>query len=1819
MSRLFIVLLLTLSYNWSLTQDQEIHFNQLTTSDGLSQNTVDHILQDKFGQMWFCTLVGVDKYDGQAFTTRVFKKALSEEITTLFQWCKEEKIILGTSEGLYTIDIITNELDTLGLKHKNVLKVFYNQDSSALYLFTRNQIIQTDFSGTIETVYPIDYEITDVVTATANTFVAASGKDLLYIQPEKEDHSKKLESVAKEITALCIDNNKKLIYIGTKSLGLYSYRFSDNAGIEPYLMPRVEKNWRNAAVSTLMMDRNTLWVGTDNLGLYVFKEEKKNRPIVCLAEGNYRPKIDISKNKIRSLYASKDGVIWVGTDAGGINTWQDKKQLFRYFFRGEYSSSASSDEGIRIDSLSTYDNETWGIFLFDERTVWLGTDQNGIAVVDLVNNSVVAQKVLPMGAKIELPPDLLTKAKTVFCFKRLGDRIYLGTDAGIFQTKSYWRYYHPTRFLGKGVSLLEFDSMENQWWAGKRSDNKIYRLDRKFNLVDSLVLAEDERLSFIQKRRDTTIWVGTTNGVCRYRYSYNGWYSEEKDRLLPGIHVSCMSQSKLPANTWLGTDGQGIHRYNNKTQNIDLAFGETNEEFPVDETIYALVQDSFGNVWFSMNHGIGRLNPVECTFNFYTVEDGLQSDEFNAGAVYTNEQKQVFYFAGVDGLNSFHVNQSEITEPLPKLSLLKYAYPSNQDKEGLGKIEKTLKVPIRSIRLPNQFKYVEFIPTLFDYQDPSNNQFRCKLNDGPYVYPTNGKFIFPENNFKNPFFRKHYLHFEYRTGRSAWQIHPPIQVIRGWFSWLYLFFVVTAIGLGLLLWTLWINSRGNKRLNRIQEKINDISRLDKTSDLSRLALKHFIDPKVFGFHYVIISFVDFYKKEIGIRYYHAGKDVDVGFSEKWQELSTYDLDIDKDILVQVANSKRPVKVVGKKVHDPLGEITSQALNEEIFDGFKHQRLARLFVPITHRIFRDLPPEAADIKLDDEDYPTSRGERGDIVMGVVEAGYKLNFLERIFIRFNNFFKLEFRLRKELKLDKNEVRLKLYTDNFAQPYYRALLKEQRKKLYEQVVEQSEQNSQTHHEFLKNVLHKFGRLFNANYGNIAFRTFNSRQIDILDRGLYYNFKAEKVEIGRKKFKGFNQDQKGIISHVVNLKEPYFSGNVLEDDYYERFFEEVNSEIGIPMINEYQEVIGVLILSSKRKDFFNDLHAKILKKVMDKATEYYTRIKRYNSLQKITSHFDIFSQNRLTIYEAAAASLNQYFDSDNISIWERDANSNHGLTYKLIYTSNKNIHDCYQTLGLLQARIKKQAAESTPNGIIKIQQMKDYSKKESRIYQLCQKEKFASFVALGVVAEGKYEAFINIFSRRKLPNQFNRYSRRFLEQITKNTGLAIQGFNLIRAVESISKSLSKGETPNTLQVLVDNAREFLTADLVALFPYRDRTREILLKEGYFAGNFPEQHQSRKNRRANIANYIIKKGTHWVENEKQYEEIFWKSITSERGKKTFDDSFWRINNIQSVAAIRLEHDGQPMGVLFVNYLTPKDFSEEENIRFINAFTNLSATALINEGYISRIREETIKLGIEKLALEKQKAEIQFEFDKVYEKIEEMLPRATRASYYLILQGINHDVRTFLLILQGRLIKLKGSNVWKKFNRTEHDFLINTMNSLDQHVRSITNLLDLFAYQEYSKKEVIDVNEDINSVILFFENKDKLISFDKKFKSNLNDLFCYKTEFSMIMYNLVNNAVQAIQERGENYQGLIRIKSDFKDKRYYIYVEDNGIGIDNALQEKVFSFGFTTKDAGIGIGLYFVKETIEKSFSGEITVRSEKGKGTKFSIMIPEHINYLKS
>ncbi|MDR6159809.1 signal transduction histidine kinase [Chryseobacterium sp. SLBN-27] len=68
-----------------------------------------------------------------------------------------------------------------------------------------------------------------------------------------------------------------------------------------------------------------------------------------------------------------------------------------------------------------------------------------------------------------------------------------------------------------------------------------------------------------------------------------------------------------------------------------------------------------------------------------------------------------------------------------------------------------------------------------------------------------------------------------------------------------------------------------------------------------------------------------------------------------------------------------------------------------------------------------------------------------------------------------------------------------------------------------------------------------------------------------------------------------------------------------------------------------------------------------------------------------------------------------------------------------------------------------------------------------------------------------------------------------------------------------------------------------------------------------------------------------------------------------------------------------------------------------------------------------------------------------------------------------------------------------------------------------------------------------------------------------------------------------------------------------ISVQDNGIGIPENIYERIFEPNFTSKNSGMGLGLSMVRKMVE-DYKGEITVKSEVGKGSTFTITLPTNL-----
>ncbi len=107
-----------------------------------------------------------------------------------------------------------------------------------------------------------------------------------------------------------------------------------------------------------------------------------------------------------------------------------------------------------------------------------------------------------------------------------------------------------------------------------------------------------------------------------------------------------------------------------------------------------------------------------------------------------------------------------------------------------------------------------------------------------------------------------------------------------------------------------------------------------------------------------------------------------------------------------------------------------------------------------------------------------------------------------------------------------------------------------------------------------------------------------------------------------------------------------------------------------------------------------------------------------------------------------------------------------------------------------------------------------------------------------------------------------------------------------------------------------------------------------------------------------------------------------------------------------------------------------------------------------------------------------------------------------------------------------------------------------------------------------------------------------------------RTQLIRVITNLVKNAIQALEEQGEPTI-IIHVFSD--NDHAVITVSDNGKGISENIQNRIFEPKFTTKSSGMGLGLAMVKSIVE-SYNGTISFQSQLEKGTTFTLVFPKFI-----
>lgn len=165
---------------------------------------------------------------------------------------------------------------------------------------------------------------------------------------------------------------------------------------------------------------------------------------------------------------------------------------------------------------------------------------------------------------------------------------------------------------------------------------------------------------------------------------------------------------------------------------------------------------------------------------------------------------------------------------------------------------------------------------------------------------------------------------------------------------------------------------------------------------------------------------------------------------------------------------------------------------------------------------------------------------------------------------------------------------------------------------------------------------------------------------------------------------------------------------------------------------------------------------------------------------------------------------------------------------------------------------------------------------------------------------------------------------------------------------------------------------------------------------------------------------------------------------------------------------------------------------------------------------------------------------------------------------------------------------------------------IDRVKRIVADLRN-FSHADENKLEYSDINAGIESTLNIVWNELKYRAQVHKSYGDLPLVRCYPQQLNQVFMNLLVNAAQALEGKGE-----IWIKTYAVDEAISVEISDTGSGISSENLQKIFEPFFTTKGVGKGTGLGLsIAYSIIKKHQGEINVKSEMGKGTTFTIRLP--------
>jgi predicted ATPase/signal transduction histidine kinase len=385
-------------------------------------------------------------------------------------------------------------------------------------------------------------------------------------------------------------------------------------------------------------------------------------------------------------------------------------------------------------------------------------------------------------------------------------------------------------------------------------------------------------------------------------------------------------------------------------------------------------------------------------------------------------------------------------------------------------------------------------------------------------------------------------------------------------------------------------------------------------------------------------------------------------------------------------------------------------------------------------------------------------------------------------------------------------------------------------------------------------------------------------------------------------------------------------------------------------------------------------------------------------------------------------------------------------------------------------------------------------------------------------------------------------------------------------------------------------------------------------------------------------------------------------GSQFANDSYLLSHQPKSIIVSPIINRNQLIGILYLeNNLTLGAFTQDR-VKVIKILTTQAAISLENARLYDNLTSANQQLEEYNSTLENKVAERTEELHQKNQDLSHALKQLQQTQAQLIqteklsslgqmVAGIAHEINNPVGFISGNVQYaqdyindlLEVISVYQKEypNPTpkieevlidvEVDFLVDDLQKLlgsmkegADRIKKIVQALRTFSRLDESEFKQVDLHEGLESTLVILQNRLKPTSKHPEIQitrhySNIPKINCYASQLNQVFFNLLSNAIDALEDAcknslGEDFKPEITIDTEYtSDHTIKVRILDNGCGMDTHLQQKIFDPFFTTKSvgSGTGLGLSVAYSIVVEKHGGELSCRSIPNNMTEFVIEIP--------